>query len=147
MYKSRFILFRINDPIVFPRACVCQYFGFSQLPSCTRVITKQHLVKNTFCLFQNEVDNIFYLASDEELKKCKLSDGQVPIVCTVYCLVKCKLATCTRSLFFFQAAVLVYVSVETAMKFLIIINISPLDSCTYLGLDQGGQACQVTVLV
>ena len=40
-----------------------------------------------------------------------------------------------------------YVSVETAMKFLIIINISPLDSCTYLGLDQGGQACQVTVVV
>ena len=29
------------------------------------------------------------------------------------------------------------------MKFLIIINISPLDSCTYLGLDQGGQPCQV----
>ncbi|CAB4014275.1 uncharacterized protein LOC113682722 isoform X2, partial [Paramuricea clavata] len=28
----------------------------------------------------NDVDNIFYLASDEELKKCKLSDGQVPIV-------------------------------------------------------------------
>ena len=30
------------------------------------------------------------------------------------------------------------------MKFLLIINISPLDSCTYLGLDQGGQPCQVT---
>jgi hypothetical protein len=46
--------------------------------------------------------------------------------------------------FILQAAVLVYVSIETAMKFLLIINISPLDSCTYLGLDQGGQSCQVT---
>ncbi|XP_028392765.1 L-fucose kinase-like [Dendronephthya gigantea] len=68
----------------------------------------------------NDVENIFYLASDEEMKKCKLSTGCVPI-----------------------APVLVYVSTETAMKFLLIINISPLDSCTYLGLDQGGQPCQL----
>ena len=42
---------------------------------------------------------------------------------------------------------LVYMSIEVAMKFLLIINISPLDSCTYLGLDQGGQPCQVYVIV
>lgn len=68
----------------------------------------------------NEVDNIFYLASDEELKKCKLSDGRVPI-----------------------APVLVYASDETAQKFLRVLMLSPLDSCTYLGLDQGGQSCQL----
>ena len=33
-------------------------------------------------ILQNDVENIFYLASDEEMKKCKLSDGQVPIVCS-----------------------------------------------------------------
>lgn len=35
-----------------------------------------------FAIFmeQNVIEDIFYLASDEELKKCTLSDGQVPIV-------------------------------------------------------------------
>ncbi|XP_046842664.1 L-fucose kinase-like [Xenia sp. Carnegie-2017] len=68
----------------------------------------------------NVIEDIFYLASDEELKKCTLSDGQVPI-----------------------APVLVFFSTEVATKFLTIVNISPLDSCTYLGLDQGSQICRL----
>ncbi|XP_047135189.1 L-fucose kinase isoform X1 [Hydra vulgaris] len=63
---------------------------------------------------KNEVEDIIYKGTEEDLQSCKLKDGKVPAVCG-----------------------LVFLNTEIANILLNLCVVPPLENCTYLGLDAG----------
>ncbi|XP_048402241.1 L-fucose kinase [Stegostoma tigrinum] len=68
------------------------------------------------------VCDIIYKGTEERIKECVLSDGQVPLVSGI-----------------------VFFSWETAEKLLATHVTPPLDSCTYMGLDSGTRPIQLSI--
>ncbi|XP_078400065.1 L-fucose kinase isoform X2 [Cetorhinus maximus] len=68
------------------------------------------------------VCDIIYKGTEERIKECALQDGRVPLVSGI-----------------------VFFSWETAEKLLATHVTSPLDSCTYMGLDSGTRPVQLSI--
>lgn len=73
-----------------------------------------------FLIIQGSLKDVIFKPSSQELSKCRLISGKVPLVSGV--------------LYFSSRAT------ETLLSFH---TMSPLDACTYLGVDSGSKAIQV----
>ncbi|XP_061449988.1 L-fucose kinase isoform X2 [Rhineura floridana] len=73
-------------------------------------------------LVEGVVQDILYQNPEDQIKQCVGPDGKVPLVCGV-----------------------VFFSSETAEQLLATHVIPPLDACTYLGLDSGAPATQLSL--
>ncbi|XP_053255380.1 L-fucose kinase isoform X4 [Podarcis raffonei] len=71
---------------------------------------------------QGVVQDIFYQSPEDQLRQCVGPDGKVPLVCGV-----------------------VFFSSEAAEQLLATHVIPPLDACTYMGLDSGAPAIQLSL--
>ncbi|XP_077787903.1 L-fucose kinase isoform X2 [Podarcis muralis] len=71
---------------------------------------------------QGMVQDIFYQSPEDQIRQCVGPDGKVPLVCGV-----------------------VFFSSEAAEQLLATHVIPPLDACTYLGLDSGAPAIQLSL--
>ncbi|KAL7978778.1 hypothetical protein Chor_013267 [Crotalus horridus] len=71
---------------------------------------------------QGVVQDILYQSSEEEIQRCLGPDGKVPLVCGV-----------------------VFFSSRAAEQLLATHVISPLNACTYMGLDSGAPALQLSL--
>ncbi|CAI5782010.1 L-fucose kinase isoform X2 [Podarcis lilfordi] len=71
---------------------------------------------------QGVVQDIFYQSPEDQIRQCVGPDGKVPLVCGV-----------------------VFFSSEAAEQLLATHVIPPLDACTYLGLDSGAPAIQLSL--
>lgn len=66
---------------------------------------------------------MFYLPTNEELTKCQLQDGKVPVL-----------------------PVIIFLPQEISKHFLLLHTTEPLESCTFVGLDSGAQPIAVEYL-
>ncbi|XP_060131908.1 L-fucose kinase isoform X3 [Zootoca vivipara] len=71
---------------------------------------------------QGVVHDIFYQSPEDQIQQCVGPDGKVPLVCGV-----------------------VFFSSEAAEQLLATHVMSPLDACTYMGLDSGAPAIQLSL--
>ncbi|XP_048578770.1 L-fucose kinase [Nematostella vectensis] len=72
---------------------------------------------------QGEIKDIFFRETDDKIKSCSLSNGNVPVVGSP-----------------------VFFSLRAAEKLLSLHNFPPLDACTYYGLDNGASPIQLALV-
>lgn len=129
-------IFSLNAP---PGIWVCSTDMILNVPSVTKIDWQQFSSGIIMLLFQGEsnsakdhgvvklgkegkVQDIFFKGSDDVIKNCALDNGKVPLVGGI-----------------------IYFDMKTAERILNLHVFSPLDACTYYGLDNGAEPIQLSL--
>jgi len=129
-------IFSVNAP---PGIWVCSTDMILNVPSVTKIDWQQFSSGIIMLLFQGEsnsakdhgvvklgkegkVQDIFFKGSDDVIKNCALDNGKVPLVGGI-----------------------IYFDMKTAERILNLHVFSPLDACTYYGLDNGAEPIQLSL--